>query len=82
MGKPIRVTLEKNQFVVTERQYTVSLLMHKYLPNATHDIILTMRTIRATSANEALGQVIDAVRKDKEYHRWVIANFILQETGD
>ena len=82
MGKSVKVTLEKNESIAVEKQYTVSLLLHRYLPNMTHDIILIMQTVRATSPNEALGMVTKAVKETKEYQNWVIANFVTQKTGE
>ena len=78
MDKPIKVKLEKNQMVVTEKQYAVAV---HFIKVGTMDNTLGGKTIRATSADEALGMVLRGMEA-RFKTGWIAANFLVLETGE
>lgn len=82
MGKSIRVTLEKNQFVATEVQYTVALQLQLPKPDHTMDQTIIMETVRATSVHEATGMAMYKARQNEKFSRWLIANYTVLKTGE
>lgn len=79
MGKPLK--LKPNQFIVTEAQYTVAILLLIQLPSGPI-FTLPQYTLRATSLDEAVGMAVKKARQEKEHSKCSIANFNVEKTGD
>lgn len=85
MGKSIKVTLKKNQLVVTEAQYTIALALVKFDDSNSKSKVagtVRMKTLRANSASEALGMAMTDFRKDTIFAEWNVANYSVLETGE
>jgi hypothetical protein len=80
MGKSIGIKLKENQSVVTEAQYTVTLLV-TFDNKVENNVKLFTRNIRATSDNEALGMIMMNFRRDNDWKNYVIGSFNVTRTG-